>query len=120
MKSLGQDAGMLPIEMSDDSAVSVEETLGHVEGLRFVVDPAARHEDRRMLLAAAEKALPRLLAEAEALAASDLGEIELKRGKLSWKGETLAELEQRDGTAMPVLKPAREFRRCPRARAASS
>ena len=115
MKSLGQDAGMLPIEMSDDGAVSVEgETLGHVEGLRFVVDPAARNEDRRMLLAAAEKALPRLLGErAEALAASDLGEIQLKRGKLSWKGETLAELEQRDGTAMPVLKPAREVSALP-------
>ena len=76
MKSLGQDAGILPIEIGEDGAVTIEgEALGHVEGLRFSVDPAARHEDRRMLLAAAEKGLPKLLGErAEALAASDMAE----------------------------------------------
>ena len=48
MKSLGQDAGMLPIELNDSGEVSVEgEVLGHVEGLRFKVDSSARHEDRR-------------------------------------------------------------------------
>jgi hypothetical protein len=72
MKSLGQDASALPIEIDEDGAVSVDgEHLGRVEGLRFTVDPSARHEDRRMLLAAAEKALPRLLGQqVEALVAA--------------------------------------------------
>ena len=110
MKSLGQDAGMLPIELSDDGMVSVEgEALGKVEGLRFSVDASARHEDRRMLLAAAEKALPRLLGEkAQALAASDMAELSLTRGAIRWKGQDLASLEQRDGSAVPLLKPSRD------------
>ena len=63
------------------------EAIGQVEGLRFSVDPAARHEDRRMLLAAAEKGLPKLLGErAEALAASDMAELEIERGAIRWQG----------------------------------
>ncbi|MBX7501230.1 helicase [Qipengyuania sp. YG27] len=110
MKSLGQDAGMLPIELNEAGEVSVEgEVLGHVEGLRFAVDPSARHEDRRMLLAAAEKALPRLLGEkAEALAASEMEGVELARGAIRWNGQELAQLEPRPGSAIPLIKPARE------------
>jgi len=115
MKSLGQDAGMLPIELSETGELSVEgEALGHVEGLRFIVDPSARHEDRRMLLAAAEKALPKLLGEkAEALAASDMEGVELSRGALRWKDQELAKLEHRDGTVTPQLKPVREVTALP-------
>ncbi|QYJ07285.1 helicase [Qipengyuania flava] len=115
MKSLGQDAGMLPIEMSETGEVSVEgETLGHVEGFRFAVDPSARHEDRRMLLAAAEKALPRLLGEkAAALAASDMADVELSRGTIRWGKQELARLEPRDGTAVPVIAPSREVAALP-------
>ncbi|WP_370034012.1 helicase-related protein [Qipengyuania mesophila] len=110
MKSLGQDAGMLPIELNEAGEVSVEgEVLGHVEGLRFAVDPSARHEDRRMLLAAAEKALPRLLGEkAEALAASEMEGVELARGAIRWDGQELAQLEPRPGSVIPLIKPARE------------
>ncbi|WP_324828968.1 helicase-related protein [Qipengyuania zhejiangensis] len=115
MKSLGEDASMLPIELGADGSVTVEgETLGSIEGFRFVVDPQARHEDRRMLLAAAEKALPRLLGKkAEALAASDLAEIELSRGTLRWRGQELATLETRDGTVTPLLHPSREVQALP-------
>lgn len=115
MKSLGEDTGMLPIEIDASGKVSVEgETLGTVTGFRFTVDPGARHEDRRMLLAAAEKALPRLLGrKAEALAASDLGEIALGKGILRWNGEELVRLEIRDGTVTPVLHPAREIAALP-------
>ena len=90
-------------------AVTVEgEVLGHVAGLRFTVDPSARQEDRRMLLAAAEKALPRLLGEkAVALAKSDFGEVELARGAIRWRGQELAKLEHRDGSVTPLLVPSR-------------
>ena len=115
MKSLGQDAGMLPIELNDSGEVSVEgEVLGHVEGLRFKVDSSARHEDRRMLLAAAEKALPKLLGtKADQLVAADMEGIELARGAIRWKGEVLAELERRDGSIKPLLKPSREVSALP-------
>ncbi len=111
MKSLGQDASMLPITLTEDGILKVEdEPLGHVEGFRFVVDAAANHADRKMLLAAAEKALPRLLGErADALAASDLQDIELGRGALRWKGHMLAKLRTRDGQVKPDLEPAREL-----------
>ncbi len=115
MKSLGENSDLLPIELAEDGAVSVEgEPMGTIEALRFTVDPSARHEDRRMLLAAAEKALPRLLGEkAEALAASGLEDLELARGELRWNNQPLAKLEQRDGTVTPLLQPAPEVMALP-------
>ena len=115
MKSLGEDPAMLPIALADDGTVTVEdEVLGRIEGFRFAVDPDANHADRKMLLAAAEKALPRLLGErADALAASDLAELELARGAIRWKGQTLARLKQRDDTYRPELEPARELAALP-------
>ncbi|MBX7458762.1 helicase [Qipengyuania sp. 1NDH17] len=110
MKSLGQDASMLPITLAEDGTLLVEdEALGKVEGFRFEVDPAANHADRKMLLAAAEKALPRILGEkAEKLAASDLADIELSRGAIRWNGQMLAKLQPRDGQVKPALEPSRE------------
>ena len=110
MKSLGQDASLLPIELDNDGTLRVEdEALGHVDGFRFVVDPAANHADRKMLLAAAEKALPRLLGErAEALAAGDMAEVTLDRGAVRWNRQILAKLEPRDGEIVPALIPSRE------------
>ena len=110
MKSLGQDASMLPITLAEDGTLLVEdEALGKVEGFRFDVDPAANHADRKMLLAAAEKALPRILGEkAEKLAASDLSEIELSRGAIRWNGQMLAKLQPRDGQVKPALEPSRD------------
>ena len=115
MKSLGDDPAMLPIELAEDGSVTVEgEHLGTVAGFRFDVDGSARHEDRRMLLAAAEKALPRLLGQkAEALANGDLADVSIVRGELRWQGQVLATLEQRDGTVTPLLQPSREVKALP-------
>lgn len=110
MKSLGQDASMLPITLGEDGTLLVEdEALGKVDGFCFQVDPAANHADRKMLLAAAEKALPRILGErAEKLAASDLAELELARGAINWNGQLLAKLAERDGQLKPAIEPSRE------------
>ncbi len=99
MKSLGKDAALLPVTIEADDVVTVEdEPIGHLDGFRFVVDPRANHEDRRMLLAAAEKALPRLLAKrAESL---DLSELELAGGAIRWRSRELARLE-----GGPVARP---------------
>ena len=111
MKSLGQDASMLPITLAEDGTLLVEdEALGKVDGFRFEVDPAANHADRKMLLAAAEKGLPRILGErAEQLAASDMADVELSRGAIRWKGHVLAQLRPREGQLKPALEPSREI-----------
>ncbi|MEQ7873612.1 helicase-related protein [Sphingomonas sp. ASV193] len=52
----GADA--LPVTVAADGEVSVgPEPIGHLAGFEFRVDPAARHADKRLLLAAAERRL---------------------------------------------------------------
>ena len=89
MKSLGQDANALPVTLEPDGHLTVEgESIGRLEGFRFHVDPNAGVADRRMLLAAGEKALPALLAErAEWLLSQGLGELELSGGAIRWPGQ---------------------------------
>lgn len=94
MKSLGQDASALPVTLEPDGHLSVEgENIGRLEGFRFHVDPAAGVADRRMLLAAGEKALPALLtSRAEWLLGQGLGELEIAGGAIRWQGRALAEI----------------------------
>jgi ATP-dependent RNA helicase SUPV3L1/SUV3 len=110
MKSLGQDAALLPIAVSEDGVVRVEdEAIGHLEGFRFVVDRSAPHGEGKMLLAAAEKALPSLLGErAQALAVSNLDGVTLESGALRWQGRELARVEFTAGTLKPRVVLARE------------
>lgn len=107
MKSLGRDAALLPVKLADDGVVTVEdEPIGHLEGFRFVVDPRANHEDRRMLLAAGEKALPRLLAERAS--SLDMAELELAGGAIRWRGSELAKLDG-ESPASPRMALSREI-----------
>lgn len=111
MKSLGQDGALLPIAVGDDGVVRVEEeAIGHLEGFRFVVDRNAPHAEGKMLLAAAEKALPRILGErAEALASSGLEGVELEGGALRWQGRELARLHFGAGSLKPRIETTREI-----------
>ncbi len=111
MKSLGQDASILPVTLAEDGNLLVEdESIGTVTGFRFTVDPSADHTDRKMLLAAGEKALPRILGErARTLAAGTMDELVLEKGAIRWLGQTLASIEFGGGAARPVLTPAREL-----------
>jgi ATP-dependent RNA helicase SUPV3L1/SUV3 len=94
MKSLGQDAGALPVTLEPDGHLTVEgESIGRLEGFRFHVDPSAGVADRRMLLAAGEKALPALLASrAEWLLDQGVAELEIAGGAIRWQGRALAEI----------------------------
>lgn len=94
MKSLGQDASALPVTLEPDGQLLVEgETIGRLEGFRFHVDPSAGVADRRMLLAAGEKALPALLANrAEWVLTQGLGELAISGGAIRWQGRALAEI----------------------------
>ncbi|GIX20848.1 MAG: disulfide oxidoreductase [Erythrobacter sp.] len=92
MKSLGEEASALPVALEADGHVTVEgESIGRLEGFRFHVDPAAGASDRRMLLAAGEKALPALLARrADWLLSEGLGALEIAAGEIRWQGRALA------------------------------
>ena len=101
MKSMGKDAGLLKVVLEENGQVTVEgQVIGHLDGFRFVVDADASHEDRKLMLAAAEKHLPQLLAaKAAALVASELGELELGRDPSGApaamrEGQVVAQLER--------------------------
>ena len=115
MKSVGQDAALLAISVGEDGAVRVEdEAIGQLEGFRFVVDRTATHAEGKMLLAAAEKALPRLLGErAEALAASGLDGVTLEAGALGWQGRELARLHFAQGSLRPRIEAVPDVARLP-------
>ncbi|HEV2747838.1 MAG TPA: helicase-related protein [Allosphingosinicella sp.] len=54
----GKGAGEFPVIVDEQGEVSVGSyAIGRMEGFAFEVDPAARHADRKMLLAAAERRL---------------------------------------------------------------
>lgn len=94
MKSLGADASLLPVALEADGRLTVEgEVIGQLDGLRFTVDPSAGVTDRRMLLAAGEKALPGLLAgRIEWLLSQGLGELSISGGTIRWQDRALAEI----------------------------
>src|SRR5207253_5240913 len=87
-----------------------DHAIGHLEGFRFVVDPEAGHADRRLLLAAAEKHLPELLAaRAQRLVQEDLAELAVEGGEVRAGGRAIARLEPGNGAARPRLVLSREL-----------
>lgn len=115
MKSLGQDGGSLPVTLEPDGAVSVEgEAIGRLDGFRFSVDPQAGLADRKMLLAAGEKALPQILAKrADWLLAEGLDEVSIANGAISWQGRSLATIKLPDGFGEARLEWSRDLAALP-------
>lgn len=113
MKNMGNDPKLLQVTLAGDGALLVEgEPIGTVTGFRFAVDAQASLADRKMLLSAAEKALPRILAEqARKLRESGFEAVTLERGVVRWAGQEIARLEQTASALEPRLAPARELDR---------
>ena len=111
MKGMGKDAALLKVDLAEDGSVTVEgEAIGRLDGFRFVVDPEAGHADRKLLLAAAEKHLPKLLAQkAHALVARELGELELADGRILRGGQPVALLHATRDITRPRIELAKEF-----------
>ena len=99
LRDIGQNASSLPVTVEPDGTVCVDgETIGRLDGFRFSVDPATRHQDRKMLLAAAERRLGKVLRVKadELLAAADtdfalLDEAGQAPG-IAWAGSPVAAL----------------------------
>jgi ATP-dependent RNA helicase SUPV3L1/SUV3 len=115
MKSLGQGGTSLPVNLEPDGRVSVEgETIGRLDGFRFSVDADAGLADRKMLLAAGEKALPGILSQrAEQLLAAGLDDLVLEKGAIHWLGRELAKIDIPDDFGTPRLTFPREISALP-------
>ena len=107
MKKLGPDAALLPVRVEDETVLVDGEVIGELKGFRFAVDPTARQGDRKLLLAAAERHVPALVAErADRLVAEILAgtaNLSLEQGALAWEGEPLANLKRGRGPLTPKL-----------------
>lgn len=111
MKPMGQDGVGLPVVLERDGSLTVEgEAIGRLEGFRFSVDPGAALADRKMLLAAGEKALPAILEQrAQWLLSEGLGELELAQGAIHWDGRELARIEMPADFGTPRLSMTRDL-----------
>jgi ATP-dependent RNA helicase SUPV3L1/SUV3 len=111
MRTMGKDAGLMRVTLDDAGRVMVEDQpIGHLEGFRFVVDGDASHDDRKLMLAAAEKHLPGLLAQrARALVQDELGELAIEHGEIRRAGKPVARLERGKSPARPRLVLAKEL-----------
>ncbi|MDR2857094.1 MAG: helicase [Novosphingobium sp.] len=109
MKKLGPDAGLLPVGLDGENVLVDGEHIGALRGFRFIVDPSARHADRKLLLAAAERHVPALLAERAAQLASALAEgavdLTLRNGAIDREGQVLARLQRGKALPAPQLVP---------------
>lgn len=111
MMGMGKDAGLLRVTLDDGGRVLVEDQpIGHLEGFRFVVDATAQAEDRKLMLAAAERHLPALLAQkAQALVEQELGTLVIEGGEVRRDGKAVARLEQGKGKSRWRLQLAKEL-----------
>ena len=96
MRKLGNDSGLPTVGVEDGDVLVEGEAIGSLEGLHFKVDPQARHSDRKLLLAAAEKHVPQLLEQRALRLAGDVDagatELELHGTTIRWQDTALAKL----------------------------
>ncbi len=111
MKKLGPDAALLSVRLLGHGVLVDDELIGQLHGFRFKIDPQARLADRKLLLAAAERHLPKLLGDRAgqlvAIMAADntTGDsgLSLAAGTIVWEGEQIARLVRGQSSLLPRL-----------------
>ncbi len=123
----GKGAGEFPVIVDEQGEVSVGSySIGRIEGFDFQVDPAARHADRKMLLATAERRLGgEFERRAQALVADADENFSLRSDAgqpvaILWRGHLVARLGEGKNLLSPrVLLDHRLERLSPRGREAA-
>ncbi|MFM7029397.1 MAG: helicase-related protein [Chakrabartia sp.] len=112
MRSIGADPALLDVEVDDEGSVRVEgELIGSLSGFRFTPDAAARGQDHKRLLAAAELRLPRELARRAARLADapdqsfTLDTLPGAPVEVLWSGLALGRLRPGKGLLSPRFEP---------------
>jgi len=113
MRATGHDAKLLPVDVDDHNIVSVEgEVLGRLNGFQFEVSGDARHQDKKILLAAAERHLGATLnKKAKEVAMSGDNEFTLgtnQDGKAAilWQENLLGLIVGGRDLLCPIFKPS--------------
>jgi ATP-dependent RNA helicase SUPV3L1/SUV3 len=108
MRDVGGKAGEFPVIVDEQGEVSVGSyAIGRMDGFHFEVDPTARHSDRKMLLATAERRLGgEYEKRAAALVADSDGHFTLRTDAdqpvaILWRGHDVARL----GPGKNLLSP---------------
>ena len=108
------------VEVDPDGSVAVEgEIIGTLDGFRFTADPTARAGEKRMLLAAAERHLPREFARrcAALVAAPDddfaLAFDGIAPPRILWRGSRVGKLSAGRDALHPASKPIAHWRQPP-------
>ncbi len=103
MRKTGADAGLLPVALNAADEVIVDgEAIGQLHGFRFSVDPDLRHDERKLLLAAAERHLPGLLDARAAALLANLDAVTLGDAQtICWQDDVIARI----AAGGPLLRP---------------
>lgn len=111
LREIGQGAAHLPVHVDEGGGVHVDgEAIGKLNGFRFSVASDARHADRKMLLAAAERRLGGILTQRadELLAAPDkdfaLVAEEGQQPGIRWRQVHVATLAGGTGLLQPGIR----------------
>lgn len=107
MKRIGVDADLLSVGLDGEDVLVEDEHIGTLQGFHFHVDPLARHSDRKLLLAAAERHVPALLDERAARLIermqADEAALEVSGNAIRWQGNALALIEPGRTVLTPQL-----------------
>ncbi len=111
IRRIGADAGALPVTIGPEGEVLVEDhPIGRLEGFRFTVEAGARANDKRLLLAAAEKRLgTERSRRAEALITAEHDAIAIVEDRLVWDGHGVARLTAGPSLGRPVVRLERDL-----------
>jgi len=122
LRGLGGDASLLPVTLEEGDSICVDgEPIGHLRGFAFVVDAQARLADRKLLVAAADRHLPGLLAQrARALIADGADALSIRadekgRPALFWHDQRIGLLVRGASLASPRFQADRALEAIPRA-----
>ena len=107
MRAIGNDPALIDVTIGDDGCVLVEgEAIGRLDGFTFSVAPGTRTGERKQLIAAAERHLPRERARraAQLVAAPSAAFALDQHGVIHWQGHAIAALERGTSLIAPRLK----------------